>query len=114
MAGATEEEHIEHFIKEKYKSLDSKTDTEKFVLNECKINKDIYSYAYAAIIHPMEVEELDPKKKYLPRINMLNEERTALYIGAAMVSIVQACTIMLIYIFFENDNNGKGVELVPA
>lgn len=83
-------------------------------MNECKISKDIYSFAYAALIHPMEVEELDAKKKYLPRINMLNEERTALYVGAMMVTMVQASTIMLIYVFFKEGDDGNGVKLVPA
>lgn len=83
-------------------------------MNECKISKDIYSYAYVAMIHPNEVEDLDPKKKYLPRIKMHRDERSNLYIGAAMVTIVQASTIMLIYVYFTQGEDGNGVKLKPA
>ena len=75
-----------------------------------KISKDIYCYAYVAIIHPMEVEEQDPKKKYLPRINMLNEERSSLYIGAITVSIIQMITISLIYQSFSENH----MEIKPT
>lgn len=91
--------------------MDAKTDTEKFKLKEVKIQKDIYSLGYAAIIHPMECEEFDAKLKYMPRITLLNEERTSLFISANLVTLVQATTIMLIVIFF---GDGKGVHLVPA
>lgn len=100
----TDEQHLEEFIKKKYRNLDAKTDTEKFVVNEMKIVKDIYCYAYVAMIHPMEVEQLDPKKKYLPRIFMLNEERSSLYIGAITVTIVQMITVSLIYQSFEDNH----------
>lgn len=112
--GQTKEEHIEHFIKIKYKSLDSKTDTEKFINNEVKIQKDIYSFAYAAIIHPQEAEDFDPKKKYLPRISLLNEERNTLYMSAILVTLVQASTILLIVVYFGEGPDGKGVKLIPA
>lgn len=94
----------------KYQYLDTKTDTEKFILNEVKIQKDIYSYAFAAIIHPMETEELDPKKKYMPRITLLKEERNILYLSATLVTLVQASTILLIVVYFEED----GLHLKPG
>lgn len=109
--GSTDEEHIEHFLKVKYRSLDEKTDTQKFLNNEVKIQKDIYSYAYAAIIHPNEIEDLDPKKKYIPKITLLKEERNQLYLSAALVTLVQASTILLIVVYFED---GDGVHLIPA
>ena len=90
--------------------MDAKTDTEKFKLKEVKIQKDIYSLGYAAIIHPKECDG-DPKKKYMPEITLLNEERTSLFISANLVTLVQATTIMLIVIFF---GDGKGVHLIPA
>lgn len=95
----------------KFKKMDAKTDTEKFKLKEVKIQKDIYSLGYAAIIHPMECEVFDAKLKYMPRITLLNEERTSLFISANLVTLVQGTTIMLIVIFF---GDGKGVHLVPA
>jgi len=109
-------------VKVKFKQHNSTTATEKFKDKEIKIQKDIYSLAYAAILHPIECEqdkakglEARPKDKWIPRINLLNEERTSLFVSAMLVSLVQGTTIMLIVIFF-GDTNGKGqpVELVPA
>lgn len=59
----------------------------------------------------MELEEFDPKKKYMPRVALLNDERSSLYISALLVSIIQFSVIMLIVFYF---NDGTGVQLVPA
>ena len=59
----------------------------------------------------METEEMDPKKKYMPRIVLLKEERNILYLSAALVTLVQASTILLIVVYFEE---GDGIHLKPA
>lgn len=59
----------------------------------------------------METEDLDPKKKYMPRIVLLKEERNILYLSAALVTLVQASTILLIVVYFEE---GDGIHLKPA
>lgn len=91
--------------------MDAKTDTQKFANNELKFTKDIYSFAYAAQIHPMELEEFDKKKKYMMRVQLLPEERNTLYLQAILVSLVQMSTIIVIMVFFDT---GKGVHLIPA
>lgn len=58
----------------------------------------------------METEQLDPKKKFMPRIVLLKEERNILYLSAALVTLVQASTILLIIVYFEED----GLKLKPA
>lgn len=112
---------MEAFQAVKFKQHRSKTATEKFKDKEFKIQKDIYSLAYAAILHPIELEadiknnNLDPKAKYIQRINLLEDERSALFISAILVSVVQATTIMLIVISFKDtDDKGHPLELVPA
>ena len=109
--GIDDEQHVENFLREKYKYAYAHTATVKFEQKELKIQKDIYSLAYAAILHPMELEEMDPKKKYMPRIQLLNDERDNLYVGAFLTALVQITTIILIVFYF---NDGKGITMVPA
>lgn len=68
----------------------------------------MYSLAYAAILHPDECED------GMPKLDLLAEERSSLFVSALLVSLVQATTIVLIMIFFGDDGEGHAVKLVPA
>lgn len=59
-------------------------------------------------MHPDECED------GMPKLDLLAEERSSLFVSALLVSLVQATTIMLIMIFFGDDGAGHAVELVPA
>ena len=91
--------------------MNAKSDSYKFKNNEPKINKDIYFYAFAAIMHPMECED---KSGYMPRITLMSDERMHLFINALLVASVQTAVIYLIVYHFEEGEMGLGVQLVPS
>lgn len=109
--GIDDETHLARFIQAKFKQHNSKTETEKFKEKEIKVQKDIYSLAYAAIMHPAECEK---KEGYMPQIDLLSEERTSLFVSAMLVALVQVTTIMLIMIYFGKTEKGSAVKIIPA
>ena len=85
-------------------------------MQNLKINDDIYSLAFAALVHPDEVEadltEQDKKSgNFMKRIELLNDERDNLFFSAILVTFVQMTTIYLILVFF---SEGSGLQIVPA
>ena len=74
--------------------------TEEFQHRDFKVANDIYSLAFAALIHPDEVGKTEDGI-HMPRIDLLNDERESLYISAMLVTLTQFTTIILINHFFE-------------
>lgn len=92
------------------------SETQEFANRDLSINDDIYSLAFAALVHPDETEKgltEEEKKsgKFMKRIDLLTDERENLYFSAILVTFVQLTTIYLIFIFF---SSGSGLKIIPA
>lgn len=105
-----------------FEHITEETETQVFANRDLKINDDIYSLAFAALVHPDEAEEglTEGEKKsgaFMKRINLLCDERDNLFYSAILVTFVQLTTIYLILVFFSEgskENNDIGFKMVPA
>ena len=73
---------------EEMQNIESEKKHTKYRFKEMKIQEDIYSLAYAALINPdcldYTKEEKD-SKDYLPDLNLTRRERSGLFQSALMV-----------------------------
>lgn len=84
----------------------------KFRSTTIKINDDIYSLAFAALINPEELQYddfLDDKEKlekYLQKnLTLTRRERSRLYQSALMVVFIQITTIYLLIMYFKKTSD---------
>ena len=80
-------------------TYNKKTDTEKFEDEPLVFGSDIYSLAFAALIHPESYKHSVNKPMHIPQITMLNYEREVLFSGAVSVAFMQALYLYILYTF---------------
>ena len=64
------------------------------------IKNNVYGLAFAALVHPDELEKYKGGK-HAPRVDLLNDERESLFLSAMLVTMAQLTTMYLINLFFE-------------
>lgn len=102
-------------LEEKYNGDLDKTHT-KYRERNLKIQDDIYSYAFAALINPDVLEQLytaEEKGKDSPFLqpkdlqSLTSKERSSVYQSALMVISIQITTICLLIIYFREDQETR-------
>lgn len=79
-----------------------------FKMPTIKLSNDIYSLAYACFLDP---EQLDEPDKFMPVINMNDDEVMNVYLGAVMVVLSQLTMIGLIVVF---ERTSDDFHIIPS
>lgn len=102
-------------LEERHNTMLEKADTE-FKHQKFKIQDDIYSLAYAALINPDQLDYTGLKdkeiEKHLPKdVSLTRRERSGLYQSALMVIFIQITTIFLLVMYFKQ--NSQEIKVNP-
>lgn len=92
-----------NFYKLKHEKKTEETESNDNKLDEPSVNNDIYMLAFAAQLNP---DEIEPGPGYIEKMQLIGEERSALFVCAMKVATIQMSSACLIFLFFVHGNNG--------